>query len=1009
LGKFDNLVEAGHKLVEFYRQHPCSAAHDLLGVKLAPIQRVVLRDIWFKNYTFLIATRGYGKCVHTKSISFIKNKGLVYLDEVFPTIPNYLSNGDSECVEWDDSIYTTNGFRNTKNLFFEKGVNGKKIVTNNRFVNKGSNQHPLLTLNSDGEFVYKRMDEFVVGDVVCIQRGQLVFGNNIVPYEDAYIMGLFIGDGSIKETYTPSITTDDINIINFCKDYCIKNNVEYRIDEDNRTKSTVSIYFKQFDWFFDKYNIDRCLSYYKKIPYIIRTSNKESQYAFLRGYFDADGTVEKRTGGVSVCSVSKNLLNEVQLMLLNFGIVSKVREKKTKSKFGKAYLLDIFSENALKFKELIGFGLYRKQVLLDNYFDNKVLNLNKDVIPYIKDICKHISDDYRRLNSSNKYDKYLPSLGFHYWNSKDVTYSKLHKFLCSINKCINNGYRFSNESINNILKLRDILHYNYYFDVVSNVEDWIGDCYDFEMDMESETEPNYFSNGFINHNTFILGLASTLQALLYPGQRVGLISATFRQSKKIFSEVEKLYSQSDIFKAAVSKGPVHGSDSHRIEFKNVNGHASYIEALPLGSGDKIRGSRFFFIVVDEIAQVDPMVLDRVIRPMAATARDPMERVERYARRQKLLDAGLITEDELSEDDSVNKLIYASSGYFKFNHMWGRMCYFWDKIEEAEENGKESKHAVWQIPYWELPYGFLDMDVVQESRNEMSDIEFRMEYCAEMVKDSEGFFKASLVESCVSEECDVVLKGDPMCEYILGVDPQQGGSDNCGIVVIKLQAGSNEVVNVKNLASKETKNIATSIKKFCRDFNIVRILMDKGGGGLNVSEWLAEDDEAGPPILTFDLDIHKNKKGKYLVNLINFSPSWISEANLSLLSFLESGKIVLPSMPKTNTVMVEQVYENVQELKSQLLNIVVTQNKHGTLHFDTPKKGQHKDLYSALLLACYGVKLIDMENGLDTNILYSSSGFVRPREEGAKWDLIDNTVSRGDKTALSMAVLKKKDK
>jgi hypothetical protein len=93
----------------------------------------------------------------------------------------------------------------------------------------------------------------------------------------------------------------------------------------------------------------------------------------------------------------------------------------------------------------------------------------------------------------------------------------------------------------------------------------------------------------------------------------------------------------------------------------------------------------------------------------------------------------------------------------------------------------------------------------------------------------------------------------------------------------------------------------------------------------------------------------------------------------------------------------------------LLNIVVTQNKHGTLHFDTPKKGQHKDLYSALLLACYGVKLIDMENGLDTNILYSSSGFVRPREEGAKWDLIDNTVSRGDKTALSMAVLKKKDK
>ena len=508
--------------------------------------------------------------------------------------------------------------------------------------------------------------------------------------------------------------------------------------------------------------------------------------------------------------------------------------------------------------------------------------------------------------------------------------------------------------------------------------------------------------------TYLLGLAASLQALLYPGQRVGLISATFRQSKKIFSEVEKLHSQSDIFKAAVSKGPVHGSDSHRIEFKNVNGHSSYIEALPLGSGDKIRGSRFFFIVVDEIAQVDPMVLDRVIRPMAATARDPMERVERYARRKKLLDAGLISEDEFGEDDSVNKLIYASSGYFKFNHMWTRMCYFWDKMDEAEKLGKESKHAVWQIPYWELPHGFLDMDVVQESRNEMSDIEFRMEYCAEMVKDSEGFFKASLIESCVSSECDIEVKGDPMSQYVLGVDPQQGGADKCGLAVIKLDNVSNKVVNLKNLASKETKNIATSIKKFCRDFNIVRVFMDKGGGGLNVSEWLAEDDESGPPILTYDLDIHKNRSGRKLVNLVNFSPSWISEANLSLLSFLESNKLSFPPAPKNNTVLVEAVYADYLELKSQLLNIVVTQNKHGTLHFDTPKKGQHKDLYSALLLASYGVKVIEVESNQVVFDIYSDSGFVRQRRDGAKWNLIDNIASKTGRN-LGVAVLKKKEK
>ena len=58
---YDELLEHGIELIDFYNQNPCVAVYDLLGVDLAPIQRVVFEDMWFKNYVITIAGRGFGK------------------------------------------------------------------------------------------------------------------------------------------------------------------------------------------------------------------------------------------------------------------------------------------------------------------------------------------------------------------------------------------------------------------------------------------------------------------------------------------------------------------------------------------------------------------------------------------------------------------------------------------------------------------------------------------------------------------------------------------------------------------------------------------------------------------------------------------------------------------------------------------------------------------------------------------------------------------------------------
>lgn len=988
--KLDAVMGQGPELIAFYRANPCIAAYDLLGVDLAPVQRVVFEDMWFGNYTISICSRGFGKSQSIDSLTYFKDKGLCYLHEELPEIPFYLNDGEEEIISYNKDIYTSVGFRPIDKLCLEKELIGKELVTYNGFVNRGSSHHPLLTINKDGDLLYKRLDEFKPEDKVCIQRGQNVFGTVNIPLDDAYLIGLFIGDGSIKNGYNISITTNDDYIKNFCIGYCNKNNISYRLRKDKRTKNTYSIYFKSFNYFFEQYKIDRVLSYDKSIPLCIRQATKNVQVAFLQGYFDTDGTVHNTNGGVSCCSVSKKLITELHLLLLNFDIISRLRFKKTKSAFGKSYLIDLFSENALKFKLNVGFRLKRKQDILDIYFKNKKLNPNKDTIPYVKELCKLIKSDYVNLNSKKYNDHDLQKLNINfYWNSKDISYNKLDKFIYDIDKIIALKYKLSDESLILLSKLKEIYNTNYYFDTVVSIDNWQGDCYDFEMNMgDDKIEPNYFSNGFINHNTFILGLLAALSCLLIPGYRVGLVAPSFRQSKMIFAEVEKLYNKSSILREACKKQPIRGSDTAYLEFKSpAGGNASRLEAIPIGNdGAKIRGSRFYLICADELAQIPDKILDMVLRPMGATKQDPMANVRKVEQQNRLIELGIATEDDF-EDETVNKMVMTSSGYYKFNHMYRRMRTYWDKI--ALGPSEAAKYKVHQIPHWLLPEGFLDSDNIDEARRVMSSHEFRMEYEADMISDSEGFFKASVLEDCTAGSgFSVKMRGESGKQYVMGIDPNQGGSASCGVVIIELGV-INKVVNAVELKKNTTQELTSSVQELCGVYNIKRIFMDKGGGGKAVMDLLEEGYGGKEPIIDRSEPDNALKEGRHILEMINFNPAWISDANFSTLSLLEDKKLLFPQ-PPTSTLDAESIrYEAVELLKRQMLNIIVTQTASGALHFDTPKKGQNKDLYSAIILAGYGVKILSKELEIEDEILHSLGGVVRQRNSSTGWSPVEH--------------------
>ncbi|MBA3766547.1 MAG: SpoVR family protein, partial [Acidobacteria bacterium] len=100
----------------------------------------------------------------------------------------------------------------------------------------------------------------------------------------------------------------------------------------------------------------------KKIPSPVLRAPKSVMTAFLRGYFDADAYAGPE--GVRLSSSSRELIRVVQIVLLNYGVLSRQRRH-----LYDILQLEISGASAAIFLEEIGFSLERKQRALREYIE----------------------------------------------------------------------------------------------------------------------------------------------------------------------------------------------------------------------------------------------------------------------------------------------------------------------------------------------------------------------------------------------------------------------------------------------------------------------------------------------------------------------------------------------------------------------------------------------------------------------------------------------------------------
>ena len=102
----------------------------------------------------------------------------------------------------------------------------------------------------------------------------------------------------------------------------------------------------------------------KQIPRVILRSPKTVVAAFLRAYFDCDGHAGK--SGVILSTTSPKLAEQTQLLLLNFGILSRRNRQQHD-----CWHVHIYGSSTAVFAKEIGFGLDRKQRALEEYVSKR--------------------------------------------------------------------------------------------------------------------------------------------------------------------------------------------------------------------------------------------------------------------------------------------------------------------------------------------------------------------------------------------------------------------------------------------------------------------------------------------------------------------------------------------------------------------------------------------------------------------------------------------------------------
>lgn len=424
-----------------------------------------------------------------------------------------------KCLDKDAYILTANGYKTVEEIFEEEHLpmycsnkelpicyplinkdkepevtthftyNGRrktwKIRTQTGFEFIRTYKHPILTMSTQGNLIWKWAGELEKGDFIVRKPGE-VFGNRNLDVQYAYALGCMVADGGFYKNRL-AFTNDDDTVKEFIPVMEEMMGVAPKIYKKTEENNTHDYHFNSvegIDTLCEVYGFKKGVAKDKNIPKYIREGNRETLIHFLRGYFDCESSIGER--GIEVASASWELLYQVKLLLSQFAITSFLSEKNVKHyEHNHYWRLCLYASSTTVFIEKIGATSIKVQESYNKWLTQREsiiqTQTNAWCIPHVEGIV----NDIHRQSACRK--------------------EAINKIIEDLKKANFTPYKL--KVLGEHIEDKDNRLYQYLLDLAQYEYERVEECtyydniptYDFAM----ERTHTFEADGFINHNTTV--------------------------------------------------------------------------------------------------------------------------------------------------------------------------------------------------------------------------------------------------------------------------------------------------------------------------------------------------------------------------------------------------------------------------------------------------------------------------------------------------------------------------
>ena len=452
---------------------------------------------------------GVSKCISGDSL-VVSNDGLIRIRDL------YSNESEDTFSRRILTISSLDGPRQTDAFYYGgvRPIRKVKLQSGHRIC--GTYPHKLLVASDHG-LVWKSLGEIKSGDNVAIQYGADIWSEKIPSLEHihtstiygsqkrvrlpgemssdfAFFLGAYASEGHITEaTWTISITNPYLNILEKLQRICQNIfGIESKIDDCNGSKCpSLYITSKTIVEFMGALGCGSRASN-KRIPDIVLRSPRSMILSFLQGlsldaYIPTPKTSGKLGGSWAICLDSQNLLDDLQIVMTNLGVVHN-RHSKYNKKYKKYYgVISAPGPQGQFMCRLVPFVENHKIETMNKYLNLSYKENHNDMIPGITR-----EELYSLIPSSDRSSK-----------------NKFHHLL---NPRHSNVTRYVVQQISNIPGvtlpswLHQVIDENIHFSPVAYVIDGQEDKV---YDLSVPVTHSFVANGIMNHNTVNLPESAT--------------------------------------------------------------------------------------------------------------------------------------------------------------------------------------------------------------------------------------------------------------------------------------------------------------------------------------------------------------------------------------------------------------------------------------------------------------------------------------------------------------------